>query len=182
MTASLKGVCPLRDESRADGARSRSGRSTDLDGPHRPLWRCRHDVEAWSSSCPDRFGLRASRRCTVSLGRGLDGGGLATVGAANTRSHGRMQLQVLDFLYRSEEVARLGGKPVDLVGLTEIAGEGASRSRVESIRRATRSLADEGLVTLSPPVALRTRSPHGGGFVRPLHEVTARLASYPDGR
>jgi hypothetical protein len=93
-----------------------------------------------------------------------------------------MQLQVLDFLYRSEEVARVGGKQVDLVGLTEIAGEGASRSRVESIRRAAKSLADEGLVMLSPPAALRTRSPHGGGFMRPLHEVTARLALYTDGQ
>jgi hypothetical protein len=118
----------------------------------------------------------------VSLGRGLDVGGLATVGESSPRNHGRIQLQVLDFLYRSEEIARVHGKQVDLVGLTEIAGEGASRSRVESIRRAAKSLADEGLVLLSPPAVLRARSPHGGGHVRPLHEERARLASYADGQ
>lgn len=116
----------------------------------------------------------------MSLGRGLDAGGLATAGESSTRNHGRMQLQVLDFLYRSEEVARVRGKHVDLVGLTEIAGEGASRSRVESIRRAAKSLADEGLVLLRPPALLRARSPHGGGYERPLHDVTARLALHAD--
>jgi hypothetical protein len=72
-----------------------------------------------------------------------------------SRSHGRIQLQVLDFLYRCDEAARVCGDRVGFVTIVDIAGDGASRSRVESIQRAARSLADEGLVLLREPASAR---------------------------
>jgi hypothetical protein len=73
-----------------------------------------------------------------------------------SRSHGRIQLQVLDFLYRCDESARICGDNVDFVTIVEIAGAGASRSRIESVQRATKSLAEEGLVLLRDPASARS--------------------------
>jgi hypothetical protein len=73
-----------------------------------------------------------------------------------SRGHGRIQLQVLDFLYRCDESARACGEHVGFVAIVDIAGHGASRSRVESIHRATKSLADEGLVVLQGQASARS--------------------------
>ncbi len=67
-----------------------------------------------------------------------------------SRGHGRIQLQVLDFLLRHDQSARARGEKTDYVPLDEIAGLGASRSRIERIRQAAKSLAAEGLITLRP--------------------------------
>jgi hypothetical protein len=72
------------------------------------------------------------------------------------RSHGRIQLQVLDFLYRCDESARIHGDRAGFVTIVDIAGDGASRSRVESFQRATKSLADEGLVVLGGLASARS--------------------------
>jgi hypothetical protein len=113
----------------------------------------------------------------MTLGRGPEVADvMAGASTATGRSHGRIQLQVLDYLYRSVEVARVLGTPADFVTIVEIAGHGASRSRVESMRRAAKSLADEGLVQLSYPYSPRSRSPRDGSTVNLILDVTARLA------
>jgi hypothetical protein len=64
------------------------------------------------------------------------------------RQHGRIQLQVLDFLYRLDELPSDDNTHDEFVSVIDIAGPGASQSRIESVHRATRSLAGEGLLTL----------------------------------
>lgn len=120
----------------------------------------------------------------MTLGRGLNVAVVSGYGGsiAMSRSHGRIQLQVLDFLYRSDEVARVRGDQVDFVGLIEIAGKGASRSRVESVRRATKSLAAEGLVLLRYPYRSHAESPRGASVVNRAYDVTARLTTSTDWR
>ena len=73
------------------------------------------------------------------------------------RSHGRIQLQVLEYLYRNDASVRTCGGHVEFVAIDDIAGEGASRSRVLSIRRATQSLVEDGLVLLSEPASDQRR-------------------------
>ncbi|HTW21662.1 MAG TPA: hypothetical protein VME70_15815 [Mycobacteriales bacterium] len=65
-----------------------------------------------------------------------------------SRGHGRIQLQVLEFLLRFEDEAQARGEPEAYVPVIAIAGQSPSRSRIESIRRAVKSLADEGLIEL----------------------------------
>jgi hypothetical protein len=65
-----------------------------------------------------------------------------------SRGHGRVQLQVLDFLLRSDESARARGEQEAYVSIADIAGAAASRAKVESVRRAVKSLAAEGLILL----------------------------------
>jgi len=67
-----------------------------------------------------------------------------------SRGHGRIQLQVLDYLLRHDQAAHARGEVTDFVSLEQIAGVGASRSRIERIRQAAKSLAAEGLITLCP--------------------------------
>jgi hypothetical protein len=70
--------------------------------------------------------------------------------ATMSRGHGRIQLQVLDYLLRHDQAARARGEVTDYVSLEEIAGVGASRSRIERIGQAAKGLAAEGLITLCP--------------------------------
>jgi hypothetical protein len=103
--------------------------------------------------------------------------------AAVCRRHGRIQLQVLDFLYRSVELSRFRGEQIAFVPVIDIAGHGASRSRIESVRRATKSLADEGLLLLELEDASRAPERSGSRSVH-LHEadLMARLATSSDRR
>jgi hypothetical protein len=95
-----------------------------------------------------------------------------------SRGHGRIQLQVLDFLLRYDEATRARGSDDVYVTIVEIAGVGASRSRVESVRRAAKSLADEGLIMLSSDDSQRsTGGDRRMGPVRPSSGLAARLAS-----
>lgn len=64
-----------------------------------------------------------------------------------SRGHGRRQRQLLVQLRRYEIVARELGFPT-WCALTVFAGEQPSRADVESLRRAARTLAKEGLVLL----------------------------------
>lgn len=63
-------------------------------------------------------------------------------------NHGRVQLQVLEYLHRDAEFARAAGIDVPFVPLTDIAGVSASQARIDSVIRAVRSLASRGLIEL----------------------------------
>jgi hypothetical protein len=95
-----------------------------------------------------------------------------------SRGHGRIQLQVLEFLLRFEEDAQARGERDAYVPIAAIAGPSPTRSRVESVRRAVKSLAEEGLIVL--------RSDNGDGSGGPgrrlspvgtPHGLLARLAT-----
>jgi hypothetical protein len=100
-----------------------------------------------------------------------------------SRGHGRIQLQVLDFLLRYDESARARGDDNSFVSIAEIAGVAASRSRTESVRRAVKSLADEGLILLRVDTPHRsTGSRSSLSRVHPDRGLTARLANAEDGQ
>lgn len=85
-----------------------------------------------------------------------------------SRGHGRIQLQVLEFLLRFEDEADAQGEHHSFVPVIAIAGPSPSRSRIESIRRAVKSLADEGLIELSTDDSSRS-----GSHARQLSAVGA---------
>jgi predicted alpha/beta-hydrolase family hydrolase len=62
------------------------------------------------------------------------------------RGHGRFQLQVLEFLYRRHDAHDRQFDPSPAATIVNIAGQGASRSRIESLQRAATSLADDGFL------------------------------------
>jgi hypothetical protein len=100
-----------------------------------------------------------------------------------SRGHGRIQLQVLDFLHRFDEDARARGDGDAYVAVLDIAGQGASRSRIESVRRATKSLADEGLIVLR--IDDRHHIASRAGRLSAVHQsrgLLARLATPTDTR
>jgi hypothetical protein len=78
-----------------------------------------------------------------------------------SRGHGRIQLQVLEYLLRFDEDARARGDESAYVAVLDIAGPAASRSRIESVRRAAKSLADEGLILLRSDDGQRATSRSG---------------------
>jgi hypothetical protein len=95
-------------------------------------------------------------------------------------SHGRIQLQVLEFLLRDEEHARARGDKPRFVALIEIAGDGATRARIEAVLRAAQTLAEQGLITLRRDD--RTPLPLADQLsvsARRASELTARLGDYP---
>lgn len=98
-----------------------------------------------------------------------------------SRGHGRIQLQVLEFLLRYDEAARAHGDTNAYVAIVEIAGVGATRSRIESVRRAAKSLADEGLILLgsdeSPQPASRDRRLNS---VNHSYGLMVRLATHAE--
>ena len=97
-----------------------------------------------------------------------------------SRGHGRIQLQVLEFLLRFEEDALARGEHGAYVPLIAIAGDAPTRSRVESLRRAAKSLADEGLILLRSDDPGRSGSPAGRlSAVGASYGVLAGLATEP---
>jgi hypothetical protein len=99
-----------------------------------------------------------------------------------SRGHGRIQLQVLDFLVRHGESARARGEANAFVSIAEIAGVAASRSRTESVRRAVKSLAEEGLILLRADTPHRSTGPRNSlSQVHPDGGLMARLAAAEDG-
>jgi hypothetical protein len=98
-----------------------------------------------------------------------------------SRGHGRVQLQVLEFLLRTQEAAGARGEQDVFVTISTIAGDGASRSRIESVRRAAKSLADEGLIVLSSDHSRRlTSAEQRLGAMNHSHGLLARLATPAD--
>jgi hypothetical protein len=98
-----------------------------------------------------------------------------------SRGHGRVQLQVLEYLLRYDEAARGRGDQDAYVTLSDIAGAGATRSRIESVRRAAKSLADEGLILLRSDSA--RRGPAADRRLGPVNHsqgLLARLATPAD--
>lgn len=104
-------------------------------------------------------------------------GGQARRSAAMSRGHGRVQLQVLDFLLRSDVSAHARGEEATFVPIADIAGPSASRSRVESVRRAVKSLAAEGLILLRCDGSPRSTSTNDEGLADHDGRLMARLAS-----
>lgn len=100
-----------------------------------------------------------------------------------SRGHGRIQLQVLDFLLRHDEAALARGDNAAYVSIVDIAGAEASRSRIESVRRAMKSLADEGLLRVwseeSPRPTARDRRLSS---VSQSNGLMVRLATHADER
>jgi hypothetical protein len=86
-------------------------------------------------------------------------------------------LQVLDFLLRSEQSARAAGAEEAFVSISDIAGPAASRSRVESVRRAVKSLAAEGLIRLRCDASPRPASDDADSLASRDGRPMARLAS-----
>src|SRR5580658_4595870 len=98
-----------------------------------------------------------------------------------SRGHGRIQLQVLEFLLRYDETARARGHQDAYVAIADIAGHGASRSRIESVRRAAKSLAEEGLILLrTDDSRSRATGERRLGAVGHSYGVVARLATPSD--
>jgi hypothetical protein len=98
-----------------------------------------------------------------------------------SRGHGRIQLQVLDFLLRYDESARARGDHNSFVSIAEIAGAAASRSRTESVRRAVKSLADEGLIMLALDTPHRSAASRNSlSRVHPDRGLMARIATAED--
>lgn len=97
-----------------------------------------------------------------------------------SRGHGRIQLQVLEFLLSYDESARARGDHDAYVSIAEIAGEAASRSRVESIRRAAKSLAEEGLIVLRTDVSRPAPRDRQLSSVHASYGLMVRLAAGSD--
>jgi hypothetical protein len=98
-----------------------------------------------------------------------------------SRGRGRIQLQVLDYLLRYEQDAQVEGDDDAFVPLADIAGDGASRSRVESVLRAAELLADEGLITLRRDYLRRPPSPAGSSVrANDGYVLMARLSTPSD--
>jgi hypothetical protein len=98
-----------------------------------------------------------------------------------SRGHGRIQLQVLEYLLRYDESARARGHQDAYVAIADIAGRDASRSRIESVRRAAKSLAEEGLILLrSDESRPRAAGARRLGSVGHSYGLVARLASPSD--
>jgi hypothetical protein len=98
-----------------------------------------------------------------------------------SRGHGRIQLQVLEYLLRFDEDARARGEPGSYVAVLDIAGRDASRSRLESVRRAVKSLGDEGLIRLQYRDTHHSAAYRGAaGRAGRDYVLMARLASEAD--
>jgi hypothetical protein len=98
-----------------------------------------------------------------------------------SRGHGRIQLQVLEYLLRFDEDERARGQYGSYAAVLDIAGRDASRSRLESVRRAVKSLGDEGLIRLQYRDAQRATSYRGAaGRIGRDYVLMARLASEAD--
>jgi hypothetical protein len=98
-------------------------------------------------------------------------------------THGRVQLQVLDFLLRHDEQVQAGRGVDPFVALVDIASGSASSARMLSVHRAAISLAEEGLIVLhvdgsAPTAASADRALRAGQ----AQLVTARLARPGDQR
>jgi hypothetical protein len=98
-----------------------------------------------------------------------------------SRGHGRIQLLVLEYLLRFDEDARAKGEQGSFAAVLDIAGRDASRSRLESVRRAVKSLADEGLIRLQYRDSHRAGSfPGALGRAGRDYVLMARLAREDD--
>jgi hypothetical protein len=98
-----------------------------------------------------------------------------------SRGRGRIQLQVLDYLLRAEQEAATECDEDVLVPLADIAGDGASRARFESVLRAAELLADEGLIVLHRDYLSRPASPAGSSIrANDGYVLMARLAEPAD--
>jgi len=97
-------------------------------------------------------------------------------------NHGRIQLQVLDYLLAHYQETPGGGAAV-LVTIEALAGPAASRAKIATVRRAVRSLAAEGLIVVEDTIP--PRSPPSGEQATVTHArsvLMVRLARPPSSR